>query len=65
MQITTSLMIGWPQGLYLALVSVGVLTEVGLHGQPRAGKHNGPVRLFVSAFILGLLVWGGFFGGGQ
>jgi len=51
--------------LYLALVSVGVLTEVGLHGQPRAGKHNGPVRLFVSAFILGLLVWGGFFGGGQ
>jgi hypothetical protein len=56
-----NIIIGWPQGIYLALIIAQLLISAGLHGEPRE-----PVNFIFSlldvVIILLLLVWGGFFG---
>lgn len=56
------MMVGWPQGIYLALVLIGLGVAAAKHGQPKTGTYSFWVSLPASAILLGLLAWGGFFG---
>ena len=49
-----------PQIILLALMGLGLVTNICLHGKPRP-DHNGPVAFVVSALYAALLYWGGFF----
>lgn len=52
--------IGWPQGIYLSLLLIGLILSAKDHGKPRP---NGNVWIQVTAtiIVLPLLIWGGFF----
>jgi hypothetical protein len=53
--------IGWPQGIYLAILFLSVCSHASKNGQPRTGTYDLGTALFASALICGLLYWGGFF----
>ncbi len=50
-----------PQIIYLVLTGINLLTSSYMHGKERTGKHNVFVTLIVTALVIGLLYWGGFF----
>lgn len=52
--------IGWPQGIYLALIIMDLVLMAYKHGKPR--KNYSIWEYVVSAaIVLTLLFWGGFF----
>jgi hypothetical protein len=53
--------IGWPEGIYLALVFIGLGLGLARHGQPKTGVHNIWSDIIATALVCGLLWWGGFF----
>jgi hypothetical protein len=53
--------IGWPQGILLWLLLVGVGLNLGRDGKPRGGNYSFFWSLVNAAVLLGLLLWGGFF----
>jgi len=54
--------IGWPQGIYIAIVLLGLLITAAKDGEPMEGRYNFSLRFMLSICIFGLLWWGGFFG---
>lgn len=52
--------IGWPEGIYLALVFMSLGIVATRNGEPRDPYSFGR-QLFSTALALGLLWWGGFF----
>jgi hypothetical protein len=54
--------IGWPQGIYLALVFLTICGHASKNGQPREGHYDLGLSLLNAALGGGLLFWGGFFG---
>jgi hypothetical protein len=57
----TPIVIGWPEGIYLALNLIGVGYIISKHGRPKTGVYHATdicVWLFLT---LPLLYWGGFF----
>jgi hypothetical protein len=57
-----NLVIGWPQGIYLALVFLGMIHAINQHGKDREDKYDAKVGFVSTSIILVLLWWGGFFG---
>ncbi|HEX8414750.1 MAG TPA: hypothetical protein VF637_12820 [Sphingomicrobium sp.] len=53
--------LGWPQGIYLALLFLAICNHASKNGQPRTDKHDLGMALFGAAISLSLLYWGGFF----
>ena len=53
--------IGWPEGIYLAIVFLSAGLHLGRHGEAINMKYNFWGRLIAAAALLGLLYWGGFF----
>jgi hypothetical protein len=51
---------GWPEGIYLALVFLGWCHALSTAGKPREPLDLG-VALFAQGLIFGLLWWGCFF----
>lgn len=58
-----SFSIGFPQAIWLFMVSCMLLVHIAKHGQPRHDVYNAPLMLIVICLSGGLLYWGGFFGG--
>ena len=56
------MIIGWPQGIYIALALLGLLITAAKDGQPMEGKYNFALRFMITLCLFGLLYWGGFFG---
>ena len=56
------MVIGWPQGLYLALTFLGIGISISRHGKAREGKHSLWTDTVSTGMVIGLLYWGGFFG---
>ena len=54
------LVIGWPQGIYLAILLLSLGIIAGKHGETY--RANFWVSGATTLLILGLLTWGGFFG---
>ncbi len=52
---------GWPQGIYLVILFLGVCQHASKNGQPRTGSYDLGTALISAALILSLLWWGGFF----
>ena len=53
--------IGWPQGIYLALVFLMLCVTSSKNGQPRTSKYDLGASLFGAGCVISLLYWGGFF----
>jgi hypothetical protein len=53
-------MIGWPEGIYLALVFVGIGIAIAKHGESR-GQYCAVSAVVNAALGMGLLYAGGFF----
>jgi hypothetical protein len=56
--------IGWPEGIYLALVGLSLLTHALKDREPKTGTasiYHFPIAVVSTALGLGLLYWGGFF----
>lgn len=51
--------IGWPEGIYLAIVFIGLGVTIARHGQTR--EYDALNALISTALGLSLLYWGGFF----
>ena len=62
MDFATHLHIGWPQGIYLTLTLLGFWVIASKHGQPRTGRYDLASSSVLTACILAVLWWGGFFG---
>lgn len=65
MNIGFNIVIGWPEGIFLALVFYNIIKYGIYHGtiKDRLYSHyNIGVYLFDTICTLGLLYWGGFFG---
>lgn len=54
--------IGWPQGLALAWLFLGICLHASKNGRPRDGHYDLGSALITNAAFIGLLAWGGFFG---
>lgn len=52
-----------PQIIMIALLGMDVGIALSKHGQPRNANHSIFITLFSTAIFVGLLYWGGFFGG--
>jgi len=57
------MVVGWPQGIYLALVAMSIGVSLARFGQSKQGTYGWTEMLVSPAIALGLLYWGGFFGG--
>ena len=53
---------GIPQVIYLCVVGLTLFVEYRLDGHSRIGNYNFVPTAIMSAAMLGLLYWGGFFG---
>lgn len=54
--------IGWPEGIFLGLILLGVGKAMALFGQPKKLDTYDIVDVLVGpGIMLGLLYWGGFF----
>lgn len=49
----------WPQWVEAALLTLGVIQNISLHGKPK-GEYDGPLA-FISASIIVLILWAGGF----
>ena len=52
---------GWPQIVYIVLLTLGLGITMESHGKPRSGKTNFWVTLVCEGLVVGLLYAGGFF----
>ena len=52
--------IGWPEGIYLALIGLATLGTILLHDKPRP-NYDGKLATIGLFITLSLLYWGGFF----
>lgn len=52
---------GWPQIIYIGLVTLGLGYSLAKDGQPKTGRHDFVGHGVVASLIIGLLYWGGFF----
>lgn len=52
--------IGWPQGIFLALIILSDGIALANHGEPK-GNYNFFTSLVGTALTVSLLWWGGFF----
>lgn len=55
--------IDWPQGIFMSIMVMNVGVKLANHGKPRTGRENVWIELIGFAITVGLLSWGGFFGG--
>lgn len=53
--------IGWPQGIVLVLMILGLGAIMTKSGKPKEGKESFLFAFVCDAILLGLLYWGGFF----
>jgi hypothetical protein len=53
--------IGWPQGIMITLLFLGLLIYAVKDGEPRTDKWKFSIKAVDVMIILGLLYWGGFF----
>lgn len=53
--------IGWPQGIYLALIFMGIEIAVSKYGKQKLGTYGIWEILIGPVMVLSLLWWGGFF----
>lgn len=53
--------IGWPEGIWFALLALSLVIGVAKDGEPRTGKHSLAGTMLNAALAFGLLYWGGFF----
>lgn len=53
--------IGWPEGIWLALIASKIIVDVTHDGKPRKHNHNATVTFLMAVVSFGLLYWGGFF----
>ncbi len=58
-----SLHIGEPQIIFLAIQFAGMGVSLANYGKPRTGNVGFIDLIVAPAIVLGLLIWGGFFGG--
>lgn len=58
-----NIVIGWPEGIFLFLVVLGIVLHLALDGKPRTGTYSFGANLISSILLLALLYWGGFFDG--
>lgn len=57
-----NIVIGWPEGIYLALNLICVGWLCAMHGKPRTGTYSAWDAALTWFFItLPVLYWGGFF----
>lgn len=54
-------MIGWPEGIVLAWLFLGVCLHASNNGKPRTGHYDLGSVLVSTALFIGLLYWGGLF----
>jgi hypothetical protein len=52
---------GIPQLIVIVLYVLGLGISMAKHGQPIDANHSFFLKLFSTAVMLGLLIWGGFF----
>lgn len=55
-----NIVIGWPEGIYLALLLLGFGYAIAKHGEPR-DNYDAVMYLVRVIVIVSLLWWGGFF----
>lgn len=55
------MIIGWPQGIYLVLITLSLGITIAKWGEPQTGTHGWGTIIGV-AIVLPLLYLGGFFG---
>lgn len=55
------MIIGWPQGIVLFLIVLGLGIDLAKHGKTEIEKHNFFFTLSVQIMFIALLYWGGFF----
>jgi hypothetical protein len=53
--------LGWPQVIWIALVTVSTAYHCFRHGDQRTDKYNGVATVVAALLGFGLLYWGGFF----
>jgi hypothetical protein len=59
--MNTSLYIGWPQGIILAMILVHLGVHIALHGKRVERTYNALSYIFYVVFLTFLWFWGGFF----
>lgn len=52
-----------PQIIVITLYAINLLCSAHLHGKPKTGNWSFWGELTGTAFVFGLLIWGGFFNG--
>ena len=63
MHIDTTIVLHWPQYVWLACAAASLVVNAMLHGRPRGGAYNTGVSAISTALIAALLYYGGFFAG--
>lgn len=53
--------IGWPEGIWFAIVAINLLVALANDGKPKEGNVNLAASMLGAACAFGLLYWGGFF----
>ena len=53
--------IGWPEGIYLALLFFAFGVHAVKHGEAQTGKWNLWSAVISNGLLIALLYWGGFF----
>ena len=57
-----TIVIQWPQAVFLTLYVLGMIAAAVLHGKPKGGNHNFWAQTASSALGFAILYAGGFFG---
>lgn len=55
---------GAPQIIYLVFTALGLVAKAGLDGKKEFVTHRFATYFIMKLITVGLLFWGGFFGGG-
>lgn len=53
--------VGWPEGIWFAMMGLYLLGAALLDGQPKRDRHSLSLAMLSAALSFGLLWWGGFF----
>lgn len=53
--------IGWPEGILLGIIVLGLVLTATVDGEKKTGKHSLSLRMLDAMITIGLLYWGGFF----
>jgi len=55
---------GAPQIIYLVFTALGLIAKAGLDGKKEFVTHSFATYFIMELIAVGILFWGGFFGGG-